>query len=40
MIGNRISGYLYDELFSDSNEKRCMAFQSMAWPLIVHKNTI
>ena len=33
MIGNRISGYLY-------NKEKCKAFQSMAWFLIVHKNTI
>ena len=40
MIENRISGYLYNELFSESNEEKCTAFQSMAWSLIVHKNTI
>ena len=33
MIEDRISGYLY-------NEEKCTAFQSMAWGLIVHKNTI
>ena len=40
MIENRISGYLYNELFSESNEEKCTAFQSMAWSLIVHNNTI
>ena len=34
------SGYLYNELFSESNEEKCTAFQSMAWSIIVHKNTI
>ena len=40
MIENRISGYLYNELFSESNEEKCTAFQSMVWSLIVHKNII
>ena len=40
IIENRISGYLYNELFSESNEEKCTAFQSMAWSLTVHKNTI
>ena len=40
MIENRISGYLYNERFSKSNEEKCTAFQSMAWSFIVHKNTI
>ena len=40
MIENRISGYLYNELFSESNEEKCTAFQRMAWSLIVHKNPI
>ena len=40
MVENRISGYLYNELFSESNEEKCTAFQSMAWSLIVHKNAI
>ena len=40
MIENRISGYLYNELFSESNEESCATFQSMVWSLIVHKNTI
>ena len=40
MIENRISGCLYNELFSESNEEKCTAFQSMAWSLVVHKNTI
>ena len=40
MIENRISSYLYNEFFSENNEKKCTAFQSMAWSLIVHKNTI
>ena len=37
MIENRISGYLYNELFSESNEEKCTAFQSMAWPFIIIK---
>ena len=37
---NRISGYLYNELFSKSNEEKCTVFQRMVWFLIVHKNTI
>ena len=40
MTENRISGYLFNEPFSESNEEKCTAFQSMAWSLIVHKNTI
>ena len=40
MTENRISGYFYNELFSESNEEKSTAFQSMAWSLIVHKNTI
>ena len=40
MIENQISGYLYNELFSENNEEKCKAFQSMAWSLIFHKNTI
>ena len=36
MIENRISGYLYNELFSKSNEQKRAAFQNMAWSLIVH----
>ena len=39
MIVDRISGYLYDELFSEINEEKC-TFQSMAWSLIVYKYTI
>ena len=30
MIENRISSYLYYERFSESNEEKCTAFQSMA----------
>ena len=30
MIENRISGYLYNDLSSESNEKKCTAFQNMA----------
>ena len=33
MIENRISGYLYNELFSKSNEETCTVFQSMDWSL-------
>ena len=40
MIENRISDYLYNELFSKRNEEKCTASQSLAWSLIVHKNTI
>ena len=40
MTDNRISGYLYNEFFSESNEEKYTVFQSMAWSLIVHKNTI
>ena len=38
MIENRISGYLYNDLFSESNEEKCTAFENLAWSLIVHKN--
>ena len=38
MIENRISGYLYNDLFSESNEVKCKAFENMAWSLTVHKN--
>ena len=41
MTENRISGYLYNKLFSESNKEKCTAtFQSMAWSFIVHENTI
>ena len=30
MIEDRSSGYLYNELFSEINEEKCTAFQSMA----------
>ena len=40
MTENRILRYLYTKLFSKSNEEKCTAFQSMAWSLIVHENTI
>ena len=40
MIENSISGYLYNELFSESNEEKCTAFQRMAWSRIVHQNPI
>ena len=40
MIEDRISGYLYNELFIEINEEKCLAFQCMAWSLIAHKNTI
>ena len=40
VIENRISGYLYNQLFSESNEEKRTAFQSMPWFLIIHKNTI
>ena len=37
MIENCISGYLYNEFFSKSNDEKCTAFQSMAWYFIVHE---
>ena len=37
MIENRISSYLYNQLFSESNEEKRTAFQSMTWSLIIHK---
>ena len=37
MIEDRISGYLYNELFIEINEEKCLAFQCMAWSLIAHK---
>ena len=40
MIENRISGYLHNELFRESNKEKCTAFESMAWSLIGDKNTI
>ena len=40
MIENRISGYLYNGLFSKSNKEKCTAFQTMAWSLIVDQSTI
>ena len=40
VIENRISDYLYNELLSESNEEKCTAFQSIAWSVIVYKNTI
>ena len=40
MTENRISGYLYNELFSESNKEKYTAFQGMAWSLIVDKNII
>ena len=30
MIENRISGHLYNELFSESNEEKCTVFQIRA----------
>ena len=40
MIKSRISDYLYNELYSECNEEKCTAFQSMTWSFIIHKNTI
>ena len=40
MIENRVSGYLYNEPYSESNEEKCAVFQSMASSFIVHENTI
>ena len=31
---NHISGNLYNELFSESSEEKCTAFQSMVWSLL------
>ena len=39
MKENHISGNMYNELFSESSEEKCTAFQSMARFLIVHKKT-
>ena len=39
MTENHISGYLYNELSSES-DKKCTAIQSMAGSLIIYKNTI
>ena len=38
MIGNHVSGNLYNKGFSESSKEKCTAFQSMDWSLIVHKN--
>ena len=40
MIENHMPGNLYNELFSESSEEICTAFQSMSRSLIVYKNTI
>ena len=40
MIENRISGYFYNERFSEIDGKKFTAFQSMPCSLIVYKNTI
>ena len=40
MIENGTSSYLYNELFGESNEEQCTAFQSIVWSLIVQKNTM
>ena len=40
MIENRIAYYLYNELFSKSNEEKCTAFQKMAWSSNTQKNPI
>ena len=40
MIENRISCYLYNSLFSESNNEKCAAFQNMVCFFNVHKNTI
>ena len=40
MIENRISGYLYNGLFSESNDEKYTAFQSMAWFFIVHEDGV
>ena len=40
MIENRISGHLDNEPFSENDKVRSMAFQSIAWSIIVEKNII
>ena len=40
MIENRISGNLCNDRFSKGSEEKSTAIPSMAWSLIVHKNTI
>ena len=40
MIENRISGYLYNELFSKSNKEKCTAFESIVWSFTGDKSTI
>ena len=40
MIENCISGYLYNEHFSESNREKCPTFQGLAWSLIVDENII
>ena len=37
MIENCISGYFYNELFSESNKEKCTDFESMAWSLVGDK---
>ena len=32
--------FLYNEIFSKSNEEKCTAFQCMAWSLIVRKSIL
>ena len=39
MKENHISGNMYNEIFSESSEEKCAAFQSMGRFLIVHKKT-
>ena len=40
IIESHISSNLYNEIFSERSEEKCMAFQTTDWSLIVHKNTI
>ena len=40
MIENHTSVNLYNELFSESSEEKCMTFESVDGSLIVHKYTI
>ena len=37
MMENRISGYLYNEHFSECCEENCTAFKRMDWSLILLK---
>ena len=40
MIENRISCYLYNKLFSESNKEKCTAFEGMTLSLIDDETTV